>query len=202
MKFNIKRSFKNYLSKRKWYSVLSDVIFIALVILLLIPSTRTQVTSLFIKLTSFSPSQLDKEDQFVISEQARTWTIENIDGEPFLFGQLNKNKPVFINFWATWCPPCVAEMPGILKLYEDYGDKVNFVIVSNESRAKVRAFAKDKGYEELPFYKNSNVPYDFYSTSIPTTYIIDKKGRVIINEKGIADWNSGKIRKLMDEITR
>lgn len=202
MKFNIKSRFRNYLSKKKWYSIASDVIFIILVLLLLIPSTRTEVTSLFIKLTSFSPSQLDEEDQFIISEQARTWTIENMNGEPFLFGQLNNEKPVFINFWATWCPPCVAEMPGIQELYQDYGDKVNFVIVSNESRAKVRAFAKEKGYENLPFYKNTNVPYDFYSTSIPTTYIIDKKGKVVINEKGIADWNSGKIRELMEEISR
>ena len=199
MKFDLKRIVKNYVSKKKWYSIVSDIVFIVLVVLLIIPSTRTDVASLFIKVTSFAPSELDEDEQFVVSDQTKDWVVYNVSGEPFSFSDLNE-KPVFLNFWATWCPPCIAELPGIQDLYHKYGDKVNFVIVSNETRAEVRAFAKERDYTDLPFYQNKNVPYDFYSQSIPTTFVIDKNGKVVLSKKGVAKWNSGKIEDLLDEL--
>jgi len=89
------------------------------------------VASFFIRLTSFPPSTLNNDEQFSINDQTKAWQINDMEGNQVSFGSLN-NKPVFINFWATWCPPCVAELPGIADLYEKYHDEVNFVIVSNE----------------------------------------------------------------------
>ncbi len=200
--FNLKEKIRGYYTKKKWYSIASDIVFVVLVILLLVPSSRTEITSLFINLTSISPSKLEEEDQYNLSEQALNWRLLNMEGEAVSFKELTNGKPVFVNLWATWCPPCVAEMPGIQKLYEEYGHKVNFVIVSDESRAKVRSWAKEKGFVNLPFYQNKNVPYDFYSPSIPTTYIIDKAGKVVLSKKGVAKWNSGRIQDLLDQLSK
>lgn len=199
MKFDLKRRLQNYVSKKKWYSIVSDVVFIVLVVLLIIPGTRADVASLFIKITSFAPSKLDADEQFTISDKTKEWLLYDMNGEPVRFDELN-DKPVFLNLWATWCPPCIAELPGIQDLYQEYGDKVNFVLVSDETRAEVRAFAKKRDYKDLPFYKNNTVPYDFYSQSIPTTFIIDRNGKVILSKKGVAKWNSGKIEDLLDEL--
>lgn len=110
------------------------------------------------------------------------------------------DKPIFLNFWATWCPPCIAELPGIEDLHNEYGDKVNFILVSNESRAKVRAFANNKGFETLPFYQNESVPVDFASQSIPTTFIISSSGDIVLDKKGVAKWNSDRVKELLDNL--
>src|SRR5690606_35409006 len=66
---------------------------------------------------------------------------------------MEKNKLIFLNVWATWCGPCVMEMPGIQSLYERYktNDNVRFYIVSDEDAETVVPFIQRKGYE-LPFY--------------------------------------------------
>ena len=170
-----------------------------IITLLLIPSTRTDVAAFFIRLTSFPPSSLDTDEQFTISSQARTWQLYDMEGNQLSLESLNE-KPIFLNFWATWCPPCIAELPGIAELRNKYKNDVNFVLVSNESRAKVRAFAKKNGFSELLFYQNKTVPNDFISQSIPTTFIINKKGVVVLSKKGVARWNSGSIENVLDEL--
>jgi len=197
--FNIKNYFTNYFKKKKWYSILSDAIFIIIITLLIIPNTRTDVAAFFIRLTSFAPSTLDNDEQFTISNQARTWQLLDMEGNQILLETLN-NKPIFLNFWATWCPPCIAELPSISDLHEKYKDDVNFILVSNESQAKVRAFAKKNEFDQVLFYQNTSVPSDFTSQSIPTTFIISKKGIVVLDKKGVARWNSGSIEDVLDEL--
>jgi thiol-disulfide isomerase/thioredoxin len=109
-------------------------------------------------------------------------------------------KPVFLNIWATWCPPCVAEIPGIVELYNEYADEVNFILVSNEDPAIVQKFAEKHNYHELPFYYARYTPDDFASQSIPTTFVIDRNGRVLINKKGAARWNSDKTEKVLEQL--
>ena len=196
---NIKKSVNNYLTKKKWYSIVSDAVFVIIITLLIIPSTRTEVSSFFIRLTSLPPSTLDSEEQFSINNQAQSWQIYDMQGNQVSFASLNE-KPVFLNFWATWCPPCIAELPGIADLYEKYHGDVNFILVSAESRAKVRAFAKKNGFNQLPFYQNTTLPSDFSSQSIPTTFIINKDGVVVVSKKGAARWNSGSIEEVIEQL--
>ncbi len=170
-----------------------------LIALLIIPSTRTEVTSFFIKLTSLPPSTLDKNEQFKINQQAESWQVTDMEGNQILFSSLNE-KPVFLNFWATWCPPCVAELPGIIDLYKEYKGKVNFVLVSNESRSKVIEFARKNNFDQDLFYRNTSLPSDFSSQSIPTTFIIDKNGVVVVSEKGAARWNSDRIEDVLNKL--
>lgn len=186
--------------RKKWYSILSDFVFVILIALLVIPSTRIPVASFFIKLTSLPPSTLDINEQTYISDDSKAWILMDMSGNQVNFGTLN-DKPVFLNIWATWCPPCIAELPGIADLHKQYGDKVNFVLVSSESRAKVRGFAKGKKMESLPFYQNEYLPSDFYSESVPTTFIIDTNGKIVLAKKGVARWNSGKVEELLNSLT-
>lgn len=169
------------------------------ILLLIIPSTRIEVSSFFIKLTSLPPSTLDKNEQFKINQQAESWLIYDMKGNQVLFSSLNE-KPVFLNFWATWCPPCVAELPGIIELYEKYKEEVNFVLVSNESPEKVSSFAKKHDFEEALFYQNTSLPANFSSQSIPTTFIISKGGLVVVSEKGAARWNSSRIEEVIKKL--
>lgn len=197
----IKHYFINYFKKRKPFAIATDILFWGLILLLVIPSTRVQVSSFFIRITSFAPSGLSTDKQYTISENTRQWQLTDMSGKTVSFSD-QLDKPVFVNMWATWCPPCRAELPGIQKLYEQYKGKINFLLLTDEPPAKVKAFARKYHYEDMPFYRYRYVPQDFSSRSIPSTFIISKKGKVVLTKKGAARWDSDKIKKLLDNLIR
>ncbi|WP_225035709.1 TlpA family protein disulfide reductase [Winogradskyella sp. SM1960] len=112
-----------------------------------------------------------------------------------------KGKVIFMNFWATWCPPCVAEMPSINKLHNEMGDDVAFVMLSfDKDFKKAKAFNKRKGYD-FPTYKlASNLPEMFESTALPTTFVIDAKGNLALTHKGMADYNTSKFKEFLNSL--
>lgn len=185
------------MKKKKPLSIFFDVVFVILIALLIYPGTRKEVAAFFIRLTSLPPSSLDSDEQFVISKQSEQWKVYDLSQHPVTLKTLN-SKPVFVNIWATWCPPCIAELPAILELYESYGDRVNFVLASNEQEEKIDAFLKKNNYNKTPFYIYSRLPLELKTESIPTTYILDSNGKVVLIKKGAARWNSGKIKRLLD----
>ena len=197
----IKRYFKNYFKKRKPLAIATDILFWGLVILLIIPTTRVPVSAFFIRLTSFAPSKLESNEQYFISKNTRSWTLTDLSGKTVRFEDL-LDKPVFVNFWATWCPPCRAELPDIQELYKQYHDKVHFLLLSDEPPGKVKAFAQKHHYQDLPFYRYTFTTSDFATKSIPATFILSKKGKVVLIKKGAARWDSDKVKKLLDNLTR
>lgn len=109
-----------------------------------------------------------------------------------------KGKVIFLNYWATWCPPCVAEMPSIDKLHEEMGDEVAFVLLSfDKDFKKAKAYDTRKGYN-LPIYAPaSNPPAMFQSSALPTTYVIDADGNLALTHKGMADYNDEKFKEFL-----
>ncbi len=109
-----------------------------------------------------------------------------------------KGKVIFMNLWATWCPPCIAEMPSIDKLHEAMGDDVAFVMLSlDEDFEKAKAFDTRKGYD-LPIYAPAgNLPAMYHSSAIPTTYVIDADGNLVLEHGGMADYNTSEFREFL-----
>lgn len=112
-----------------------------------------------------------------------------------------KGKVIFLNFWATWCPPCIAEMPSIDKLHEEMGDEVAFVLLSfDDDFEKAKAFDKRKGYD-LPIYAPaSNLPAMFQSSALPTTYVIDAAGNLAMTHKGMADYSDPEFKEFLNSL--
>jgi len=92
MAFNPKQYFKIYFKKKSTFSIVTDILFIVLVALLLYPGTRTEVSSLFIKLTSLPPSTLDADEQFTVNKETQNWVLYDMEGNKFTFAELNKNR--------------------------------------------------------------------------------------------------------------
>ena len=117
-----------------------------------------------------------------------------------------KGKVVFLNFWATWCPPCVAEMPAMDVLHKKFKDKGLFVIAVNseESVNKVSKFIKKRNYTFLVLLdEDGSVANDSYrAIGFPTTYLIDKLGNVVGKAEGARDWDSRESVKLLEEILK
>lgn len=174
----------------------SNIIFLVVILLLIIPQTRQPIQIFFHKgLALISPSTISASDQEKLTDY--NWKLVDQNGKPFNLQKAN-GKVVFINFWATWCPPCIAEMPSIEALYKDYNDKVVFLLVSDEKPEKIKAF-KDKNSYGFNFYNPvSNHPNSFETRSIPRTYVIDKLGNIVMDKGGAANWNSESVRTVLD----
>lgn len=116
-----------------------------------------------------------------------------------------KGKIIMLNLWATWCPPCRAEMPSMQKLYNDFKNK-DFIIIAvslGEDLTTVNKFLKINQFSFPIFIDNKNEVAQNYSTgSIPTTYLIDKEGNLIARFIGGVDWYSIDSIKLMGELLK
>lgn len=112
-----------------------------------------------------------------------------------------KGKVIFMNFWATWCPPCVAEMPAINKLHEEMGDEVAFVMLSmDQNFDKAVSFKERKDYG-LPVYELAGqLPAMYRSSALPTTYVIDADGKLALTHKGMADYNTDEFKNFLNSL--
>ncbi len=110
-----------------------------------------------------------------------------------------KGKVIFINFWATWCPPCIAEMPGIDALSEDLkGEDVAFLMISlDDNFEKAKNFRKKKGYSFDVHQPAARIPEMYYSQSIPATFVISAEGKLVYSHKGMADYNTKKFKTFL-----
>lgn len=109
------------------------------------------------------------------------------------------SQVVFINFWATWCPPCLAEMPGINSLFNKVKDpNLQYIIVTTEEDfAKAIAFKTEEGYD-FPIYQLSgSLPAIYRHNSIPRSYVVSKEGELIMEHIGLADYDSKKFREFL-----
>lgn len=94
-----------------------------------------------------------------------------------------KGKPLFINFWASWCPPCQAESPDLVKAYEKYGDKVQFIsinLTSQDSQPNVQAFIEKYAIKYPTLLdKSGNVAQQYEIAAIPTSLFVDSTGIIV-----------------------
>lgn len=136
-----------------------------------------------------------------LSDEAYAWELVDTESNQFSFEKV-KGQVIFLNFWATWCQPCVKEMPEIQKLHEGYRSKVAFLLVTQEDPEKVESFL-DRSELELPiYYSRAGIPSEIVPKTLPTTYIIDKKGTIVTAESGARPWNSQQYRDLLDELVQ
>lgn len=110
-----------------------------------------------------------------------------------------KGKVVLVNFWATWCPPCRREMPGMEKLYQSLKNNPNFVLLavdSMEEPGKVKDFVQKSGYHfAVTLDQDGSVTNNYSVQAYPTTYVIDRQGRVIGGIVGGHDWGTQEVLK-------
>jgi thiol-disulfide isomerase/thioredoxin len=128
--------------------------------------------------TSAEPKQVDY-----------SLTVHDLNEKPVPFERY-RGKVVFLNIWATWCPPCVAELPSIARLAADPRLKeVAFLCVAtDESAETVRDFLRDKDWPMTVLHATS-LPNVFTTDGIPATFLIAPDGRIVAMEVGAAAWD-------------
>jgi thiol-disulfide isomerase/thioredoxin len=113
-----------------------------------------------------------------------------------------KGKVVFINFWATWCPPCRAEMPALNDLYNKLraDDRFVFLFLNEDNDTANAAYYLQSNRFDIPLLSISGgVSPEIYSGSLPTTVVLNKDGQIVYKHEGIAKYNTTEfIQQLKD----
>lgn len=129
--------------------------------------------------------------------KAIDFTLPDINGKSHRLSDY-KGKLIFLNFWATWCPPCRAEMPSMQKMYEA-SDKNKFIILAvnvGEPHATVKKFAETHNYTfPILIDDGAKTSLKYRAYGIPLTYIIDQKGEIIARISGAREWDYNDLKR-------
>ena len=134
--------------------------------------------------------------------KAPDFTLKDANGRSVSLSS-QKGKVVLINFWATWCPPCKAEMPSMNKLYNEMkarGFEVIAVSTDNSLSAVKDFLSKNRLDFPILFDENKTVARQYHVFSMPTTFLIDRNGMIVDKFFGEEEWTDADIRKKIEKL--
>jgi thiol-disulfide isomerase/thioredoxin len=191
--------------RNKWFSF-SNIAAVAMAIFVIAmffsPELKGVVIQGMMRIGFFQPdvaetpvaegSQSDSNDAAFTDQNGKSVQLSDLKG-----------KVVFLNFWASWCPPCIAEMPSIDQLYAKYKDDTNIVFLIVDVDGKIASSVEfmQKREFKLPVYVPAGAtPVEYFSGTIPTTLIFNKTGNVVFKHTGAADYSSTDISDFIDKL--
>ena len=128
--------------------------------------------------------------------------FEDPEGEPASLAEF-RGRPLLVNLWATWCAPCVIEMPSLDRLAQREGDRLQVLALSQDldGRQKVADFFAAREFEALEPYLDGDIAFmtALGISVLPTTILYDAQGREVWRMTGLADWDGERARRLIAE---
>jgi len=127
--------------------------------------------------------------QTVANDEVDITAIEltDLEGNPISWEKL-KGKKIFLNFWATWCKPCIIEMPSMSEAAAQLGDDYVFLAASYEELSKIQKFAEKRDFT-FQFVHTKTPIEDLDIYSLPTTFLINSEGELVKTVIGSREWN-------------
>lgn len=173
--------------KKSWGSLL---LIAFLLIITLSPDAKSWLLQRLVS-TGLFKAEI-KKDGIANTSSAASYSFTNAAGTAINTGDL-KGKVILINFWASWCPPCRAEMPSLMALYREFKNDEGYVFLfinEDEDKAKAIKFLEKNQYD-IPLYSRSgNIPDEVFSGTLPTSIVIDASGKMVLKHEGMADYNN------------
>jgi thiol-disulfide isomerase/thioredoxin len=147
-----------------------------------------------------------KLGEFVPSSQpftAPAISLADTNGHSVELSEL-RGKLVLVNLWATWCEPCLREMPSLERLQSRLGERIAVLAVSEDrgGNKSVEPFIAKLGLKSVKIYidPKSEVGHAFGARGLPTSFLIDREGKVLGRVEGAAEWDSPKIRGVLEPL--
>jgi len=122
--------------------------------------------------------------------------VENLNGDKELLSNYI-GKPLVVNYWATWCAPCIKEFPYFEEVKQELGDTVNFIMISDESLDKIINFSETKPYS-FNYLRSTKNLSEYGINARPTTYFYNSKGELVLKHTSNLDRES--LKELIDKI--
>ena len=161
-----------------------------------LPEVSGSLQSLMVKTGLVNASPSESKDYGQIGSD---FILKDESGSEIRYSEL-EGKTLFINLWATWCPPCIAELPDIESLVremESEGD-IEFILLNlDKDPQKALDFLSRKDLDLPVFFKASALPDELSVRSIPTTFVVGKTGRIVFQHSGIASYNNDSFKSFL-----
>ncbi|MDR2204942.1 MAG: TlpA family protein disulfide reductase [Flavobacteriaceae bacterium] len=177
-------------------NLLNIILIAVLAAIIFIPGLRLKIRDSFFPIAEI-------ENAVKISDADFDLDLKGINVPNTNLKTLRNNKLIFLNFWGTWCPPCREEWPTIQKLYESQNTKVDFVLVAMQDEEQdVREFLKKNNYTVPVYIAESPLSDKILPKIFPTTFLLDKTGRILLKEDGSKDWNSKSVHEFINAFVK
>ncbi|EDM36285.1 thioredoxin, putative [Pedobacter sp. BAL39] len=186
-------------------SGITNLLFVIIIlVMLLVPSAKAFMIRGLMEIGLFRPAvgKTEKVEAALPVQNLAGIVFKDASGKSLDLGSL-KGKVVFLNFWATWCPPCLAELPSIQEAWQTFKDDPDFVFIlvdADGKLAETHKFMKKKGYDFPLYSAASAVPENLFSGALPTTIVFDKQGRISYQESGAANYASPRFTEFMKKL--
>jgi len=161
---------------------------------------KTSMIFIFVLLSSMAGAQTFK----IPSVELKT-----IDGKKINTSELNNTgKPIIINFWATWCKPCIKELSAIAEKYDEWQKETGVVIYAisiddSKSISRVAPFVNTKGWDYVVLLdQNSDFKRAMNVINVPHSFILDKKGNIVYQHTTYAEGDENKIYEILKKISK
>ena len=174
------------------HRIINYLVIAGVMAMVLFPSVRTSVMST-LQRGLLGTGLMDAEPEITepLGTVDRSLALETWDGTP-LNSATTVGKPIFLHFWASWCPPCVAELPDVHRLIRAMPEEeVVFLLVTTEDDIdREKQFLRKNDYTDLPVYRIAGaLPASLSHRVIPTTYVISPSGKIVYRHEGLAQYN-------------
>lgn len=182
----------NFLRK----NILNIIVIAFIAVLFLFPEVKLKLKDLFFPVAAI-------ENAVTLQDSDMDIELKGINAPNTNLKNLKGNKLIFLNFWGTWCPPCREEWPTIQKLYDSKKGKIDFVLIAmQDEEEKVVKFMKDNNYSVPVYIAQSPISNTVLPKVFPTTFLLDKNGRILLKEDASKDWNSKSVHQFINTFTK
>jgi len=159
----------------------------------------------FLKNKEQVPASTDAIPQIQTDQQAKDFTLTSIEGQTFPLSSL-KGNVILLSFWASWCGPCLSEIPYMVRLYHHFKNenfKIVLVNVEDEPAVAVNEFAPKLNITFENYYSADGKGPEVYQVSgIPHNVLIDKNFNVVFTEKGPRNWYGEEVITLVQDLIK
>lgn len=189
-------------NKATWKKILNVAFFALVLSFVLIPDAKSWLLQQLMSVGLFKAEMKTEARTPAVEVEKNFFGFRDMNGKEMSTGDL-RGKVVFINFWASWCPPCRAEMPSLAELYQEYkqDERFVFLFITEDDNLSLATNYLNKNKLDLPvFTRTGMINKSLYSGTLPTTIVLDKEGSVAYSKEGFAAYNTKSFKQQLNDL--